>query len=396
MPLIAQATRARNALWLMFFVMGVVSMAWVPRIPEIKEANGLTDTQFGLVLVASSVGAILGAQLSGRAIHRWGSRPAMYVSTVIVPLGAAIMGIAQNAIVLVLGLFIMGFSYATLDVGGNAQAVAIEKHLSKRYITSFHGMWSVGTLVVTIFGASVAYLLTPSQNLLLIAGLGFVVFAFAAVRLLPPSLDEHQGDGEVETKNSVPWFGLAAIPLWIMGIGSAGSFIAEGAAADWGALLLRDFMGIDKGFNASAFATFALAMIISRFIGDRLLERYGPYKVVRYLGVIGGSVWGVSILVGVWLSPFSPLASLIIVNMGFFAAGMAIGPMFPAFISGAAVIKGVAPSVGIARAGVISIAAYFVGPTLVGVLSDQITLPLAMMYPALALVLAGYLARVLR
>ena len=35
MPLLAQATRARNALWLMFFVMGVVSMAWVPRIPEI-------------------------------------------------------------------------------------------------------------------------------------------------------------------------------------------------------------------------------------------------------------------------------------------------------------------------------------------------------------------------
>jgi hypothetical protein len=41
------ATSARNSLWLMFFVMGVVSMAWVPRIPEIKEANGLSDTQFG-------------------------------------------------------------------------------------------------------------------------------------------------------------------------------------------------------------------------------------------------------------------------------------------------------------------------------------------------------------
>jgi len=45
--IIAQATRARNALWLMFFVMGVVSMAWVPRIPEIKKANGLTDTRLG-------------------------------------------------------------------------------------------------------------------------------------------------------------------------------------------------------------------------------------------------------------------------------------------------------------------------------------------------------------
>lgn len=83
-------------------------------------------------------------------------------------------------------------------------------------------MWSVGTLVVTVFGASVAYLLTPSQNLLLIAALGFVAFAFSSRRLLPPSLDEHQGDGEVETKNSVPWFGLAAIPLSIMGIGADG------------------------------------------------------------------------------------------------------------------------------------------------------------------------------
>ena len=43
------ATKARNALWLQFFVMGVVSMAWVPRIPEMKTANELSDTQFGLV-----------------------------------------------------------------------------------------------------------------------------------------------------------------------------------------------------------------------------------------------------------------------------------------------------------------------------------------------------------
>ena len=43
--ILTQASRARNALWLMFFVMGVVSMAWVPRIPEIKTANALTMGQ---------------------------------------------------------------------------------------------------------------------------------------------------------------------------------------------------------------------------------------------------------------------------------------------------------------------------------------------------------------
>ena len=380
----------------MFFVMGVVSMAWIPRIPEIKEANGLSDTEFGLVLVASSIGAVFGAQLSGRAIHRFGSRPAMFVSIVVVPLGAVLMGLSTTPLVLVIGLFTMGFGYAALDIGGNAQAIAIEKLLSKRYITSFHGMWSVGTLVATLLGASVVYLLTPAENLVLVAIVGFVVFVFAAVRLLPPTLDEHQGDGQEETKSSVPWFAIWTLPLWVMGIGAAGSFIAEGAAADWGALLLRDFMGVDKGFNSSAFATFALAMIVSRFLGDRWLERWGPFLVVRFLGIVGGSVWAVAMLLGVWLSDSMPLLALVIANTGFFFAGIAIGPMFPAFVIGAANIKGIAPSVGIARVGVISIAAYFVGPTLVGVLSDLITLPYAMLYPALALVLAGYLARVLR
>jgi fucose permease len=184
--------------------------------------------------------------------------------------------------------------------------------------------------------------------------------------------------------------------LWFMGIGAAASFIAEGSATDWGALLLRDFMNVEKVFNASAFAAFALAMILSRFIGDSWLERFGPYRVVRYLGVGGGVVWGVSILVGVALSDANPLLALVIVNFGFFWAGIAIGPMFPAFIVGAAAIKGIAPSIGIARVGVISIGAFFLGPSLVGNLSDLITLPLAMMYPAAALVLAGLLAKVLR
>ena len=115
--------------------MGVVSMAWVPRIPEIKTANELSDTQFGLVLIASFIGAVLGAQLSGRAIHSFGSRPVFFVAQIVVPIGVAIIGLSVTPLVLVAGLFFMGFGYAALDVAGNAQAVAIENHLLKRYIT---------------------------------------------------------------------------------------------------------------------------------------------------------------------------------------------------------------------------------------------------------------------
>ena len=70
MQLITQAKRARWSLAAMFLVMGFSSMAWIPRIPEIKSGLGLNDAQFGLMLAASSVGAVLGAQYSGRLVHR--------------------------------------------------------------------------------------------------------------------------------------------------------------------------------------------------------------------------------------------------------------------------------------------------------------------------------------
>jgi len=41
--LLAIASRARVGLLATFFFMGVVSMAWVARIPEIRDANGLNN-----------------------------------------------------------------------------------------------------------------------------------------------------------------------------------------------------------------------------------------------------------------------------------------------------------------------------------------------------------------
>jgi hypothetical protein len=67
--------------------------------------------------------------------------------------------------------------------------------------------------------------------------------------------------------------------------------------------------------------------------------------------------------------------------------------MIPAFISAAGRIPDVAPSVAIARLGVISLAAFFIGPSLVGGLAELSSLPLAMMFPAISLVLAGYLSK---
>jgi len=388
---IKHGRRARNALWASFLLMGAVSMGWVPRIPEIKDAIGLSNSQFGFLLLGATLGSITGAQLGGRVTHHFGSRRVVSYAIVLMPLGLATMAIANSALLLFLGLFLMGFGYSSMDIAYNFQATVVEKILERRWMSTFHAMWSVGAFLTTVLGGAIARHVSPRTNLLIIALVCLIAFIPAAYFLLSPERDDHSVDESHEGK--IPLFGKKVMPLWWIGIGLLGALIAEGAASDWGAILLRDEMGFDKGVNATAFASFSLAMITSRFLGDRTLDRLGPAKTVRLSGYIGGFGWGAALLIAVPLSQSHPAIALVVINLGFICAGYGIGPMFPAFIVAASKTPGVSPAVAMARVGVIGLAGFFIGPTLIGLLSDVFTLQIAMLYPVVALLFAGFLSR---
>jgi len=393
--LLAIATRARTGLLATFFFMGVVSMAWVARIPEIRDANGLNNGQLGLILISSTAGAILGAQLAGRLVHSYGTKAVIRVAIIIMPIGLILMGFSTSPITLIFGLFIMGLGYSSMDIASNTQAVVIEKLLGRRVMSSFHALWSSGAFATTVLGGSIAKHVSPRDNLVGVGIVCFFLFIPAVRMLLSAELDEHSG-GEEETEAKIPFFGKSVLPLWGMGIGLLGGLIAEGAASDWGAILLRDDMGFGIGVNASAFAVFSLAMITARFMGDRALDHFGPRKTVLYGGYLGGIGLGAGIAIGVPLSDTQPILALIIVNIGFACAGIGIGPMFPAYILAASEVPGIASSIAIARVGVIGIAGYFIGPSVTGALAQFLTLPVAMMYPVLMLLLAGYQSHVMK
>ncbi len=388
------AGRSKRALWASFAIMGIASMGWVARIPEIKDANGLSNAQFGLVLLASSFGSIVGAQLAGRLVHTFSSRKILYISSILLPAGLCAIGFSTEPIVLACALFLMGFGYSSTDVALNTQAVAVEKILNARSMSSFHAMWSVGAFLTTVLGGSIARVVSPQMNLGVVAGLCVIAFIPCIYRLLPPDLDGHKGDDETSAK--IPLFAKSVMPLWFIGFGLLAALIAEGSASDWGALLLRDEMGIGKGVNASAYASFALAMITARFLGDRALDHFGPARLVRLCGSYGALGWGASIAIAVPLSESNPLVALIVINLGFVIAGLAIGPMFPAFILAASSIPGIAPSVSSARAFVIGLSGFFIGPSIIGFLAEGTSISIAMAFPVLSLLVAGFLSRVIK
>ena len=386
----------RNAVWASFFVLGITGMAWIPRIPEIKTSLGLSDGQFGLLLLASTFGAVPGAQLSGRVVHMFSSKIVVRIAGVTLPLGVSVMGIAHNVPTLALGLFFCGFSVAFMDVALNSQAIAIEQHTQGRWMSTFHGLWSIGAFCAALVGGLAANFVSPKVNLLVMSALSFLSYLYITRYLLPPELDGHGGEEGSQTSSKVSLRGKEAMILWGIGFGLICALVPEGGAYDWSGILLRDHMNIGKGTNAAAATVFSLTMIVSRLLGDKFFEMWGHVKTVKYGALFGGGIWGLSILVGVPLAHSHHMLSLVIVCIGFGAAGFGIGPFFPAFNLAAASIPGVAPSVGLARIGLIAIASYFAGPTIIGGISQLTSLPIAFAFPVLLMMGAALQTRFIK
>ena len=387
--LYALGMRARNAIYLCFFLLGFLGLAWIPRIPEIKDSLGLSDGQFGLVLLASTVGSIPGAQIAGRAVHSFSSKLVVRIAGALLPVGVFVIGIADTVQLLLLGLFITGFNLAFMDIAINGQAVEIEKHTKGRWMSSFHGFWSIGAFAATLVGGLIANFVTPRDNLIAIAAIGLFAFQFIAHFMLPAEHDGHLGEPGKDDAGKVSLFGKESLILWALGIGLMCSLIPEGGAYEWSGILLQDHMGIGKGLNAAAATTFSLTMIASRLLGDRAFEKWGHVNTVKYGGYLGGSLWGIGLFIGMSISDSHPTAGLILVCLGFGAAGFGMGPFFPAFNLAAASIPGIAPSVGLARVGLIAIAAYFGGPTLIGLIAEVTSLPLAFAFPVVLYLIVG-------
>jgi fucose permease len=309
------------------------------------------------------------------------------------PVGIFTMGSAHSVVTLIFGLFITGFAFAALDVAANVQAMAIEKLSKARYMSSFHALWSVGAFTVTLLGGAIAKLISPQVHLKSLAIISATLYLITISGLLDSSLDGHKGEVHESTEAKIPLFSKETLPLWALGIGLLASFVPEGGIYDWSGILLKDHMNIGKGVTAIAATFYSLGMIISRFLGDSWFEKWGHQKTVKYGGYIGGISLGIGLAVGIPLSSVNQFLGVAILSIALAIVGLCMGPFFPAFNLAAMSVPGVAPSVGMARVALISLAGNFFGPALIGGISELTTLPISFALIALLLLLVGRQSR---
>src|SRR5882757_8109143 len=104
-----------------FLVHGLAVSTWVSRIPSIKSSLHLGDGVFGLALLGTAVGSVIGIPVCGYVVAHYGSRRAATLSSSALALSVILPSFAFNAWTLFAALFVFGFMAGADDVAMNSQ-----------------------------------------------------------------------------------------------------------------------------------------------------------------------------------------------------------------------------------------------------------------------------------
>ncbi len=384
-PVATRLRQARFGVFGIFFVVGLGMAAWLVSIPTVQQRTGVSHATLGLLLLVLGAGGVIGMQIAGYAIARWGSKIvtgaalALYVLAVNLPVHAT------GTVTLGLALLLFGLANGAVDVSMNDQAVIVERGYGRPIMSAFHAFWSVGGAVGALIGAAALGLGYPVSAAVLIASAAAALGGVVCVRLLLPQEPVTAVDASsVEpTAAATPTAGRS-IRRRVIGFGVLAFLLmlAEGVANDWSALHAVEHLNLPTSAAALAYATFAVAMTVGRLTVDRIAGQFGPAFVVRY-----GSL---AAAVGIGLVMISPVFLLTLVGWAVFGLGLA--GVVPQLFTAAGNISATQQSIVLSRVVGAGYVGQLAGPALVGLVAGWVGLNLAFALPLLFCVVAVVVA----
>jgi len=366
---------ARLAIATIFFINGAVGANWFVRIPTIQQKLGASTGTLGLALLGMPMGGLLAMLTSGWLITRFGSRRITRVMALAYCLVLPLPTLAGNIPFLMLALVLLGGTSGAMSVAMNTQGVALEAQYNRPIMSSFHALYSIGSIAGAATGGVMASLgVDPTLHL---AGAA-VVLAIITLAVSPQLLftDDH-------ASNRGPTFALLTHRLISLGILAFCVLLVEGAMSDWSAIYLRRSLGTTAGFAAAGYAAFSLAMASGRLVGGNLIGCFGPTVMVRF----GSGLAALGLCLALTIN--QPFAALI----GFASVGAGFASIFPIILSAAGRTPNMSSGVAIAAVSSTGYLGLLSGPPLIGSVAQAVTLRVALGIIVILSVIIALLAK---
>jgi predicted MFS family arabinose efflux permease len=368
----AATAPARLATRLAFFAAGFVMACCAPLFPFFKENVGADKAQFGILLLCLGLGSLIAMPATGIIAARRGARPLILAGGFGLVMMLPLMALAQSPWMLGAVLLAFGAFLGAIDVAMNMHGAEVEALENRPLMSNFHAFWSIGGF----FGAGlVTLLLSFSVPVVICAILGAATACVAMLALRPRLLS-------VTGKEPEPFVMPRGIVLLLAAL-TGTIFLVEGAVLDWGALLIidRDLMSPENA--GTGYMLFSIAMLVARLSGDYLVARAGSFKTLIF-----GSLTAVTGICVILLSSITIIALL-----GFVLIGLGAANLVPVLFSAAGRQRIMPPGIAIAAVTTTGYAGLLMGPAIIGIISDTLSLSAAFWLLALLMLFVPLSAR---
>jgi fucose permease len=268
-------------------------------------------------------------------------------------LGLLVVALAPNVPLAAVAMFIFGGSIGGMDVAMNANAVVVERKLSRAIMSSSHGFWSLGGFAGGALGGFAIQTFGHLAHAAVVTVLAFVVVALAVRHLVGedrPQVAEHHK------------FALPGNPLvYLVGLMALLTMISEGAVLDWSALYLRQELGADLAVAGLAYAAFSGVMAIMRFLGDGVRNRFGAVMTLRGSAIVAAAGM---LVAGMAPSPWIAIAA-------FAFSGIGIANMVPILFSAGGNQEGMSSGTGMSVVTTMGYSGILVAPSAIGFVAER-------------------------
>jgi len=369
-------TRAATAS--LFLATGTVFGSWAGRLPAVKEQAGLSDATLAVALLSLEAGAVLGLPAGGRLVSRWGSRAVLGWSMPAFAVLFVGVGAAPTLVLLAAGTALMATANSVVDVAMNAQGLALQGRGGQSVMSRLHAAHPVGGVLGAGLGSLAAAVGIGVLPHFAAVAAGIVAVRFVAVRRLVPD----EAPAAHTSQRAMAW----STPLLLVGALAFCLTFAEGGASNWAAVHLRESLGASPGTAGMAVTVFLVAMAAGRLSGDRLVGRYGRPAVFRLAALAGGLGLGAGLLTG------SVAGGLV----GFAFLGIGLSVTMPLTISAAGEVATGTAAQAVATVSTMAYLGSFVAPPVIGSVATAANLGVALLVPAVLLLLLALAAGVLR
>ena len=347
--------------------MGVLWGSFAAFVPDLKAGIGASDALFGIILSVSAIG-LMSAMLVAPALDRRFTDRAMPVCAIFLAVGYLFPGLAAVPLTFAMAMFWVAFASGLMDIVMNARVSELEATERRSLMNLNHAMFSFSYAAAAFATGLVRDAeLPPIVMFASLAVLIAVATPFMRMPVAQADADNPKGTG----------YPVGAVVLG--GIVVMIAFMSEAASESWSALHVERSLGGSAMQGALGPTMLGLTMGFGRLAGQVISERVDNALLIGVAAIVSSC--------GAFLA--AAAETPVQAYLGFGILGLGVSVIAPTALAMVGQSVGPGPRThAISRTAVIGFSGFFIGPPMMGLLSEFAGLPVAFMVVGVLLIIA--------